>query len=46
MQAIFDFIYQDGDLLRSACAIICLALAFELIFGVISIISHAVKGGR
>ena len=46
MQEIFDMIYYPDDLMKTVCSLVCLILIFELIFGVISIISHAIKGAR
>ncbi len=46
MQEIFDMIYYPDDILKTLCALIILVLMIELIFGVISIISHAIKGAR
>lgn len=46
MQEIFDMIYYPDDILKTFCASIILILMIELVFGVISMISHAIKGAR
>lgn len=46
MQEIFEMIYYPDDILKTLCALIILVLMIELIFGVISMISHAIKGAR
>ena len=43
MQEIFDLIYYEGDILKTVCSIFILLLIVELIFGIISIISHAAR---
>ena len=46
MQDVFDMIYYPDDILKTICALIILVLMIELIFGVISMITHAIKGAR
>ena len=46
MQEVLDMIYYQDDILKTVCALVCLSLIIELIFGVISMISAAIRGAR
>lgn len=43
MQEIFELIYYEGDILKTVCSIFVLILVIELIFGIVSIISSAIR---
>lgn len=46
MQEVLDMIYFQDDILKTICALVCLSLVIELIFGVISMISSAIRGAK
>lgn len=46
MQEVLDMIYYPDDYFKTICALVCLCLIIELIFGVISMITSAIKGAR